>query len=147
MLWLHRLPFIMPSSPEYQQDRTHALSLSSPESFWLAQAARLDWQVFPSRALERSTKQLRNGVSHPTWEWFPDGTISTCWNCVDRHVEAGRGGDVAMIWESPVTGRVERWTYGRVLAEVELLAGVLKAHGVGRGDVVLIYSKSKPTRQ
>ena len=137
----------MLSPSKYQQDRSHAFSLSSPESFWLAQAARLDWQVFPSRALRQSTKHLSNGVSHPTWEWFPDGKISTCWNCVDRHVEAGRGEDTAIIWESTVTGQVEKWTYGRVLAEVETLAAVLKAHKVGRGDVVLIYSKSKVVKQ
>ena len=131
----------------YQQDRTHALSLSSPEHFWLAQAARLDWQIFPSRALQQSIKELRNGVSHKTWEWFPDGEISTCWNCIDRHVEAGRGENVAIIWDSPVSGRKEKWTYRRVLEEVEVLAGVLRAQGVGRGDVILIYSKPKSFRR
>ena len=133
----------MTSSSEYYQDRIHAASLSSPESFWLAQAARLDWQIFPSRALKQSAKHLRNDISHPTWEWFPDGKISTCWNCLDRHVEAGRGENNAIIWESPVTGKTEKWTYRGVLAEVELLAGVLRAHEVGRGDVVLVYSKFK----
>ena len=59
---------------------------------------------------------------------------------MDRHVGAGRGQDVAVIWDSPVSGRKEKWTYQRVLEEVEVLAGVLRQQRVGRGDVVLIYS-------
>jgi propionyl-CoA synthetase len=59
---------------------------------------------------------------------------------VDRHVLAGRGEDVAIIWESPVTGCVEKWSYSRLLDEVEVLAGVLREEGVRKGDVVVIYS-------
>lgn len=90
--------------------------------------------------LARHSKTLASGVTHEHWSWFPDGEISTSYNCVDRHVLAGRGEDVAIIWESPVTGCVERWSYSRLLDEVEVLAGVLREEGVRRGDVVVIYS-------
>ncbi|KAF3392694.1 Uncharacterized protein F1880_008540 [Penicillium rolfsii] len=96
----------------HPQKAAHATSLSSPETFWAAPAHRLHWHKPPSRVLARHTKTLpTSGVSHEHWSWFPDGEISTSYNCVDRHVLAGRGEDVAIIWESPVTGSVERWSY------------------------------------
>lgn len=57
-------------------------------------------------------------------------------------MEAGNGDNVAIIWDSPVTGTKEKYTYKKVLDEVEVLAGVLREEGVRKGDVVLIYSKS-----
>lgn len=124
----------------HPQQSAHASSLANPESFWAEPAQRLHWHKEPSRTLSRHTKTLPSGVSHEHWSWFPDGEISTSYNCVDRHVLAGRGDDVAIIWESPVTGTVERYTYGRLLDEVEVLAGVLREEGVKKGDVVIIYS-------
>ena len=59
---------------------------------------------------------------------------------MDRHVAEGRGDNVAIIWESPVSGRTEKITYAQLLDEVEVLAGVLREEGVQRGDVVIIYS-------
>ena len=126
-------------SPHPQQV-AHAASLSDPESFWIEHAQRLHWHKPPSRALTRRTKTLPSGVQHEHWSWFPDGEISTTYNCVDRHVLAGRGEDIAIVWESPVTGMVERYSYARLLDEVEVLAGVLREEGVKKGDVVIIYS-------
>jgi len=79
-------------------------------------------------------------VSHPSTTWFPDGEISTSYNCVDRHVESGNGDATAIIWDSPVTGSKETYTYKQLLEEVEVLAGVLREEGVRKGDVVLVYS-------
>jgi len=90
--------------------------------------------------LRRTTKKLKDGVSHPHWTWFPDGEISTSYNCVDRHVAAGNGGRTAIIWDSPVTGKKETYTYDQLLEEVEVLAGALQDEGVRKGDVVLVYS-------
>jgi propionyl-CoA synthetase len=115
------------------QESIHSHSLSDPETFWSHHATRLHWHTKPSRALSQSTQ------SHQ-WSWFPDGEISTTYNCVDRHVHAGNGNNVAIIWESPVTGTTEKYTYAQLLEEVEVLAGVLREEGVKRGDVVLIYS-------
>ena len=60
---------------------------------------------------------------------------------MDRHVLAGHGEQNAVIWDSPVTKTKEKFTYNRLLAEVETLAGVLREEGVKKGDVVLVYSK------
>lgn len=118
-------------------------SLRDPETFWSRHAARLHWHQKPSRALTRRTKTLPNGVQHEHWSWFPGGEISTTYNCVDRHVHNGLGDQVAIIWESPVTKTVEKYTYAKLLDEVEVLAGVLREEGVQKGDVVIIYSMNE----
>lgn len=108
------------------QDEVHAASLSTPESFWAHQASQLTWHKPPSQTLRRATKKLKSGTSHAHWTWFPDGEISTSYNCVDRHVKAGNGDKTAIIWDSPVTGNVKKYTYQQLLEEVEVLAGVLR---------------------
>lgn len=128
----------MPSS--HPQDRTYDLSLRDPEAFWSHHASQLHWHTPPSQALRRTRKQLPSGVTHDHWSWFPDGEISTTYNCVDRHVINGNGDNVAIIWESPVTGSKEKITYRQLLEEVEVLAGVLREEGVKKGDTVLLYS-------
>ena len=128
-----------PRAP-HPQDEVQAHSIHNPESFWTHQAEQLDWHKKPSRALARPTKHLPNGISYPSFTWFPDGEISTCYNCVDRHVKNGNGDSTAIIWDSPVTGSKEKYTYSQLLQEVETLAGVLREEGVGKGEVVLVYS-------
>lgn len=123
------------------QDEVQAHSLGDPESFWAHQAEQLHWHKKPSKALERSTRKLASGVEHPSFTWFPNGEISTSYNCIDRHVKSGNGEATAIIWDSPVTGSKERYSYNQLLAEVETLAGVLREEGVKKGDVVLVYSK------
>ncbi|KAE9987680.1 hypothetical protein EG328_001913 [Venturia inaequalis] len=137
-------------APQHPQDIAYAAAISDAEAFWSKAASRLHWHKKPSRALVQSTKTLPKsktlpeGATHPHWSWFPDGEISNCYNCVDRHVEGGRGQDVAILWDSPVTGRKEKFTYKQVLSEVETLAGVLREEGVRKGDVVLIYMPMIP---
>ena len=124
----------------HSQDEVQARSIHDPESFWAHQAEQLYWNKKPSRALARTTKNLSNGISHPSFTWFPDGEISTCYNCVDRHVINGNGDSTAIIWDSPVTECKEKYTYTQLLQEVETLAGILREEGVRKGDVVLVYS-------
>jgi len=69
---------------------------------------------------------------------------NTCHNCIDRHVQAGRGDQVALIYDSPVTGTVEHWTYAGMLEEVEALAAVYLGLGVTRGDRIIIYMPMVP---
>lgn len=127
----------------HPQDQLHASSLKDPESFWAEQADHLHWHKKPSTILRRYTKTLpKSQKTHDHWEWFPDGEISTCYNCVDRHVEAGHGDSPAILYDSPVTGTKQRITYAELLDDVEALAAVLRAEGVGRGDTVLVYSIS-----
>jgi propionyl-CoA synthetase len=125
----------------HPQDEVQHNSISDPESFWAQQASHLYWHKKPSKMLSRTTKTLESGTSHDHWEWFPDGEISTCYNCLDRHVLTGRGDQIALIWDSPVTHTKEKYTYKKLLSEVETFAGVLRQEGVRKGDVVLIYSK------
>jgi len=126
------------------QDEVQAHSLRNPESFWTHQAEQLHWHRKPSRALARLTKKLPNGIAHPSFAWFPDGEISTSFNCVDRHVKNGNGDSIAIIWDSPVTGSKQKYTYNQLLEEVETLAGVLREEGVRKGDVVLVYMPMIP---
>lgn len=125
------------------QDEAHLQSIRNPESFWSLQAQRLHWHKSPSRSLRLFNQKLSNGISYPSYTWFPDGEISTAYNCVDRHVQNGHGASTAIIWDSPVTSSKTKYTYDELLLEVETLAGVLREEGVRKGDVVLIYSKSK----
>lgn len=126
---------------QHVQDRVYQASISDPEGFWGAQAAHVHWHKKPDRVLERKTKTLKSGARHGHWSWFPGGEISTTYNCVDRHVKNGNGSKLAICWDSPVTGRKEKFTYRQLLDEVETFAGVLREEGVRKGDVVLIYSK------
>ena len=129
------------------QDEVHSASLSEAgsEAFWMRQADQLQWQKKPSRALEQSVKSLPDGIQHPHWTWFPGGSISTTYNCVDRHVHNGRGDATALVWDSPVSKSRETYTYKELLREVETLAGVLREEGLRRGDVVIIYSEHAKT--
>jgi len=126
------------------QDEVQSHSLRDPESFWAHQAEQLYWHKKPSKVLEQPTRKLASGVEHPSFTWFPDGEISTSYNCIDRHVRDGNGEATAIIWDSPVTGSKEKYSYNQLLAEVETLAGVLREEGVKKGDVVLVYMPMIP---
>jgi len=106
-------------------------SLADPEAFWMEQAERIDWVRKPSKALFDDKA--------PIYEWFSDGLVNTCWNAVDRHVEAGRGTQAAIIHDSPVTGTKHRISYAQLRSRVARLAGALRARGVEKGDRVIIY--------
>ncbi len=107
-----------------------------PEGFWMDAAEAIDWVKKPSRALFDENA--------PIYEWFADGMLNTCWNAVDRHVEAGRGDQVAIIYDSPITGRKDKITYAQLQSRVALLAGGLAAKGVTKGDRVIIYMPMVP---
>ena len=111
-------------------------SLEDPERFWLRAAEGVDWEVAPSRALDSSAA--------PFHRWFPDGRLNVCFNAVDRHVEAGRGEQAALIYDSPVTGTRRTYTYARLRDEVAAFAGALAGLGVGHGDRVVIYMPMIP---
>jgi propionyl-CoA synthetase len=109
---------------------------ADPEGFWMAAAEAIDWDRPPSRALfDRG--DLR-------YDWFADGMVNTCWNAVDRHVAAGRGDQLALIHDSPITGSQQKITYAALQERVARLAGALKAQGVEKGDRVIIYMPMIP---
>ncbi|MDQ7079253.1 MAG: propionyl-CoA synthetase [Paracoccaceae bacterium] len=109
---------------------------SDPEGFWMKAAEAIDWVKPPSRALFDENA--------PFYEWFKDAEVNTCWNALDRHVEAGNGDRVAIIYDSPVTGKKAKFTYAQMRDRVALLAGALQARGVARGDRVVIYMPMVP---
>ena len=109
---------------------------SDPEAFWMEAAEAIDWVDKPTRALDDSAA--------PLYEWFTDARVNTCWNAVDRHVENGRGDQVAIIHDSPVTGTVRKISYVELRNRVASLAGALRAKGVEKGDRVIIYMPMIP---
>lgn len=125
----------------HPQDEVHRHSLEDPESFWAHQADQLHWHRKPDTIFAKTTKTLKSGSTHPHWDWFGGGEISTCYNCVDRHVLAGNGDHPAIFFDSPVTKTKQTITYSQLLDEVEVLAAVLRDEGVKKGDVVLVYSE------
>lgn len=127
------------------QDLVQQKSLTERDKFWDHHAKQLVWSKPYSRILSEQTKRLEDGTKHPHWSWFLDGEISTSYNCLQRHVEEGRGDNVAMIWDSPVSNSKEKYTYTQMKDEVEILAGVLREEGVRKGDVVLIYMPMIPS--
>jgi propionyl-CoA synthetase len=111
-------------------------SIDDPERFWGEASRLIEWIDEPTVVLDRTNP--------PFYRWFIDGTLNTCANAVDRHVEAGYGDRLALIHDSAVTGQVTPITYAQMRDEVARLAGALADHGVGRGDRVIIYMPMVP---
>ena len=109
---------------------------ADPEAWWMNAAQAIDWVTPPTKALFDRGDHL--------YEWFADAEVNTCWNAVDRHVEAGRGEQVAIIYDSPITGAASKTTYAALQTQVASLAGALAAKGVGLGDRVIIYMPMVP---
>lgn len=128
----------------HKQDEAWDAHQKDPEKFWMHQADQVVWNKKPTTAFKRTTRKLKDGISHQSWQWYPDGEISTSYNCVTRHVEAGNGNNVAIKWDSPVTGKKESITYAKLEEEVSILAGALREEGVRKGDTVIIYMPMIP---
>ena len=111
-------------------------AITDPEGFWGDAAQLIDWYQEPRTVLDTSAA--------PATHWFPDGTLNTCFNAVDRHVRDGRGDQRAICYDSPVTGTKRTFTYAALLDEVARVAGGLRRLGVGKGDRVLIYMPMIP---
>ncbi|KKM70169.1 hypothetical protein LCGC14_1443420 [marine sediment metagenome] len=109
---------------------------SDPEGWWMEQARAIHWDRFPSKALDDSRA--------PIYEWFADGLTNTCYNAVDRHVEAGRADQVALIHDSPVTDTKRNVTFAELKDQTARLAGALRARGIEKGDRVIIYMPMIP---
>ena len=115
---------------------TYRYSLDKPEEFWAEAAARVDW--------DRSWDRVLDDANPPFYRWFPGARLNICWNALDRHVAAGRGERVALIYDSPVTETVASFTYRQLRDRVARFAGALQGLGVAKGDRVLIYMPMVP---
>lgn len=110
--------------------------LRDPAAWWAEAASGISWH--------KSWDCVFDAAIGPYGVWFPGAELNICENCLDRHVAAGRGAQPALIWDSPLTGRIERFTYAELTARTARVAGALKALGVGRGDRVVIYMPMVP---
>jgi propionyl-CoA synthetase len=111
-------------------------SLDDPAGFWAQAARAIDWYTEPETILDDSNP--------PFYRWYPGGTLNTCHNALDRHIEGGRGDQWALVYDSPVTGTTKRYTFTELRAETARFAGVLRSLGVAKGDRVLIYMPMIP---
>ena len=111
-------------------------SIDAPEDFWREKAREIAWFEFPQTILDQDP----NGA----WRWFRGGKLNTCWLALDHHVEQGRGDQTALIYDSPVTGSVRRYTFSELRDWVARVAGGLVALGVMKGDRVIIYMPMVP---
>src|SRR5690242_17714149 len=107
-----------------------------PLGFWGEAAAEIDWLEKPKKVFDASA-----GIYG---RWFVGGVCNTCFNAVDRHVNAGRGEQAAIIYDSPLAGAKRTLTYHRLLTETQVLGGMLRDLGVGKGDRVIIYMPMVP---
>ncbi len=118
------------------QSETYQRALTDPAGFWGEAAAAIDWSKPWERVIDDSNP--------PFYRWFTGAELNTCHNAVDRHIANGRGAQYALIYDSPVTGVVEKVTYRALRDKVSRLAGLLRQQGVGKGDRVIIYMPMIP---
>jgi propionyl-CoA synthetase len=117
-------------------DTAYTASMHDREGFWAEAAKTVSWIKPWDAVLDDSHK--------PFYRWFPGGLLNTCYNAVDRHVEAGRGAQNAIIYDSPVTNTVRKITYADLQTQVAKVAGALTGLGVVKGDRVIIYMPMIP---
>lgn len=111
-------------------------SIDDPAAFWGEAASSIHWHKKWDRVLENS--------HGPFYRWFSGGQMNTCYNALDRHVESGMAGQTALIYDSPVTNTIQKFTFSELLDRVAVFAGGLKSLGVGKGDRVVIYMPMIP---
>jgi propionyl-CoA synthetase len=111
-------------------------SINDPEGFWGEAAEALHWT--------RKWDQVVDQSNLPFVRWFVGGECNTCYNALDRHVEGGRADQLALIYDSPMTGQVKKYTYRELRDEVAKFAGALAACGVAKGDRVIVYMPMVP---
>jgi propionyl-CoA synthetase len=109
---------------------------ADPAAWWAKLAEGIDW--------DRRWDRVFDSSLGPYGRWFAGATLNTCFNCIDRHVLAGRGEQAALIWDSAMTGRVETFSYNDMQRRTAKTAGALAALGVQRGDRVVIYLPMVP---
>ena len=111
-------------------------SLENPTAFWEEQARAITWFEFPKEILSQDDEDL--------YLWYKGGKMNTSYLALDYHVENGRANQTALIYDSPVTGSTQKYSYAELLEEVEKVAGMLQGLGVEKGDRVIIYMPMIP---
>ncbi|MCL4492908.1 MAG: propionyl-CoA synthetase [Nitrospirae bacterium] len=111
-------------------------SIQDARGFWGAAAEKISWY--------RKWDNVLDDTNPPFYRWFPGGELNTCYNALDRHVEGGRADQAALIYDSPVTNTIRKFTYRELLDQVSRFAGALRKLGVEKGDTVIIYMPMIP---
>jgi propionyl-CoA synthetase len=110
-------------------------SVSDPAAFWQSASRMVSWfRAPPSESILNASGS----------RWFAGGQLNTCYNALDVHVRAGRGDQPAILYDSPLSGRKSEMSYSALLKLTAELAGALRAHGVQKGDTVVIYMPMIP---
>ncbi len=117
-------------------DEVYRRSIEHPDEFWGQAAGSVHWYRKWDRVLDHSNP--------PFTRWFSGGTLNSCYNALDRHVENGRADQVALIYDSPVTNTVKKFTYRELRDSAAQCAGGLTRLGVTKGDRVVIYMPMIP---
>lgn len=127
----------LPESPQ-MPEASSRLALAQIEAstntleFWAQAARTIDWFVQPD-------------VTYDDCEgWFADGRMNTCYNCLDSHVASGRGESPALVYDSPVTNTIVRYSYAELLVETGRVAAMLNRLGLKQGDRAIIYMPMIP---
>ena len=134
MPWGVRLNKIAAMSGRYEE--VYARSLADPDGFWAEAAEAIDWDRKWDRVLDLGRP--------PFARWFPGAVTNTCYNAVDRHVAGGRGAQLALVWDSPVSGSKAALSYRELREQVAGIAGGLRQLGIEKGDRVIIYMPNVP---
>ena len=126
----------MSNNTETSYARIYKQSLSDPEAFWKKAAENIEWvQPFD---------QVLDDSDPPHFRWFVGGELNTCFNAVDVHVQNGLGDQLALVYDSAVTGNKKTFSFFELRDEVAHFAGVLAARGISKGDRVIIYMPMVP---
>ena len=111
-------------------------SIKNPENFWREISNDIFWFKKPTKIL--------NKTNPPFYKWFEDGITNTCYNALDVHIDQGRGDKLALIYDSPITGRKKQFTYKELKEKVSKFASALNNQGVSKGDRIIIYMPMIP---
>ncbi|MCD6308105.1 MAG: AMP-binding protein, partial [Candidatus Latescibacteria bacterium] len=120
-----------------QYEEMYKKSIDDPEAFWAEYAETLDWYKKWDAVYSFDPENVEI-------KWFEGGKINVSYNCIDRHVEAGKGDKTAILWVGDEVGEDRRITYSELLSEVSKFANILKDMGVVKGDRVCIYMPMIP---
>ncbi len=119
---------------KYQQE--YSRFLNNPQQFWQEQAEAIHWFKKPTTIFEQD--------EHGQDRWFVDGELNTCYLAVDSHVDNGRGDAIGLIYDSPVTGTKQQFSFAQMQQEVSKLAGYMQSKGLQKGDTAIIYMPMIP---
>jgi len=117
-------------------DQTYKISISTPEKFWKEAAEDIVWLKKYEKVLDKNNP--------PFYKWFTGGKTNGCYNAIDRHVEEGNGDRTALIYDSPVTGKKNKFSFKELKKNISIFAGALKNFGIKKGDRIIIYMPMIP---